>query len=266
LTPSAAVDRGHPAAAGRPRAFVLGGARRVGRAIAVELARTGCDVDFTFHRSEGDAAETVEEIRKLGSEGRAWRLPLTEPREAGAAAQRISGSSPVWDVVVLSASSYEPTPFDQLTPDQLTRAYSVNAASHALVVKCFIEGLRRSRRPGGGAIVTMCDIHAMGETGLPRSGLLAYAMSKAALLEMTLVLAKELAPAVRVNAVAPGVVAWPDSGPDADPAMQARYLSRVPLGRAGTPEEAAEAVRWLAMDATYCTGQVIRLDGGRSLG
>lgn len=249
----------------RPRAFVLGGARRVGRAIVLTLAQSGCDVDFSFGSSEHEAQETATAVRSLGADCSIWPLALDDTAATAVGADRIAASRGRWDVVVLCASAYFPTPFPQLTPEQLTAAYSVNAASPALVAQQFLAGLRRSTLPGGGAVVTMCDIHAMGETGLPRSGLLAYAMSKAALLEMTLVLAKELAPAVRVNGVAPGVVAWPESGPDADPAMQARYLSRVPLGRAGTPQEAAEAVRWLALDATYCTGQIIRLDGGRSL-
>jgi pteridine reductase len=88
-------------------------------------------------------------------------------------------------------------------------------------------------------------------------------MSKAALGEMVRGLALELAPGVRVNGVAPGVVAFPETGEENSPEMQARYLKRVPLGREGTVEEAAEAVRWLALVATYTTGQVVRVDGGR---
>jgi pteridine reductase len=110
--------------------------------------------------------------------------------------------------------------------------------------------------------VCMTDIHAMGR---PRRDHAAYAMSKAALAQMVDSLARDLAPRVRVNAVAPGVVAWPEDGAEADAAMQARYLSRVPLGRAGTPGDASGAVAWLALDAAYVTGQTIRVDGGRWL-
>jgi pteridine reductase len=108
----------------------------------------------------------------------------------------------------------------------------------------------------------MVDMHALGR---PRMGMSAYAMSKAALVEMVRSLARELAPAVRVNGVAPGVVAWPESGYEADRAMQQRYLERVPMKRAGTPEDAAGAVRWLALEAPYVTGEIIRVDGGRWL-
>ncbi|MBZ0173377.1 MAG: SDR family oxidoreductase, partial [Phycisphaerales bacterium] len=122
--------------------------------------------------------------------------------------------------------------------------------------------LASSPLPGRGAIVAMLDIHA---EGLPRAGHAAYAMSKAALGAMVRSLAVDLAPSVRVNGVAPGVVAWPEVGPEADPTMQERYLSQVPLGRAGAPQDAAGAVAFLALDAAYTTGHVLRVDGGRSL-
>ena len=90
-------------------------------------------------------------------------------------------------------------------------------------------------------------------------------MSKAALVHMTRALALELAPDVRVNAIAPGAILWPPTQGGKDDAAKAALLARTPLGRTGTPEEIAEAVRWLLRDATYMTGQVLRLDGGRML-
>jgi pteridine reductase len=140
--------------------------------------------------------------------------------------------------------------------------YRVNALGPLLLTKALAGAMRESEMAGGGAVVAMCDIHAM---GLPRSGFAGYAMSKAALVEMVRSLARELAPRVRVNGVAPGVVAWPEAGYEADAGAQAAYLKRVPLGRAGTPEDAAGVVCWLALEATYLTGQVVRVDGGRSL-
>jgi len=120
--------------------------------------------------------------------------------------------------------------------------------------------LRASR----GAIVNLLDIH--GERPLREHAV--YGMGKAALAHMTRALALELAPAIRVNAVAPGAILWPE--PDAhgggkDEATKAALLARTPLQRLGTPEEVAGAVRWLLRDATYMTGQVLRLDGGRML-
>jgi len=91
-------------------------------------------------------------------------------------------------------------------------------------------------------------------------------MGKAALLHMTRALALELAPKVRVNAVSPGAILWPEHSDKKDPGAQATLLARTPLGRTGTPEEIAEAVLWLLRDARYCTGQTLHVDGGRMLG
>lgn len=249
----------------RPRALVTGGARRVGRAIALGFARAGCDVDITYSQSEGEAAEAVTELGAAGSTSRAYRLPQDDLREVERVAEEIKALRTRWDVLVLNASMYRGAALGDVSAQALIEAYTVNAAAGALIAKVFAPSLTLSACTGGGSIVTMCDIHAMGETGRPRSGFLAYSMSKAALLEMTLVLARELAPRVRVNAVAPGVVAFPESGYESDAAAQEAYLKRVPLGRSGTPTDAAGAVVWLALQATYCTGQVIRVDGGRGI-
>lgn len=169
-------------------------------------------------------------------------------------------------MLIHNASTYDRTPLDSLTADQALAAYRVNALAPLLLSAGLAPLLSRSNLRHGGAIVAMCDIHALGEHGLPRSrDFAAYAMSKAALAEMVRTLARELAPRVRVNGVAPGVAAWPDSGHESDAASQSAYLSRVPLARAGTAEEAAEVVRWLALDATYLTGEIIRVDGGRNM-
>jgi len=123
--------------------------------------------------------------------------------------------------------------------------------------------LGASKLQGGGAVVAMADMHAMGR---PRKDFPAYGMSKAALIDLVRTLARALAPDVRTNAVAPGVVAWPEEGYESDQAAQQAYLRRVPLHRAGTPEDAAKLVAALALDHTYVNGEVIRLDGGRWLG
>jgi pteridine reductase len=139
----------------------------------------------------------------------------------------------------------------------------VNAVAPLLLTRGVVALLRESPLAGGGSVVCLCDIHAMGH---PRKGFSAYAMSKAALAEMVRGLALELAPRVRVNGIAPGVVAFPESGYESDAAMQERYLKRVPLGRSGTPEDAAGAVTWLALEAAYVTGEIVRVDGGRGIG
>ena len=189
-------------------------------------------------------------------------LDLDDLTAVEAFGRDVAGRSSRLDVLVHNASIYDATPLGDLTAEAALRHYRVNALAPLLLTKHLAPRLAESSLRGGGAIVAMLDIHAMGAARVKHS---AYGMSKAALHEMVRTLAKELAPRVRVNGVAPGVVAWPESGDEASAEMQARYLSRVPLGRAGTPEDAAEAVRWLALDATYVTGHVIRVDGGRSL-
>lgn len=258
-----------PSHAPRPVALITGGARRVGRATTLALAGAGCDVLVTYRRSRAEAERVVREAVALGADAGVCRAVELDLGSLGAAAgigERLATEQARLDILVINASTYERSPLGTLTPEALLDAYSVNAASAALLASRLAPRLSASPIRGGGAIVAMCDIHAMGEHGLPRSrDFLAYAMSKGALAEMVRSLARELAPRVRVNGVAPGVVAWPESGHESDLAAQEAYLSRVPLARAGTPEEAAAAVKWLALDATYITGEFIRLDGGRSL-
>jgi pteridine reductase len=244
----------------RPLALLTGAARRVGLASAEAIARAGCDVLITYRSSERDAASAVDGLSALGITAAAERLDLDDLAGAEAWARQVARTLPRLDALVHNASSYAPSPLDRLSAEALMANYRVHAAAPALLSRHLAPLLAKSPRPGGGAIVAMCDIHALGR---PRRGYTAYAMSKAALAELVRSLALELAPNVRVNGVAPGAVAFAEEGPDADPAMQQRYLSRVPLARSGTPREAAAVVKWLALDATYLTGEIIRVDGGR---
>ncbi len=242
-----------------PRVLVIGGARRVGAAIVEAFAAAGCAVTFTHHTAHDDAHALAD---RLGV--RTLPLDLDDPAAVTALGAQLA-AAPL-DVVVHSAARYRPTPLDMppaaLAAEALAH-YRINALAPLLLTAALADRLRASALPGGGAVVCLGDIHAMGR---PRPRHAAYAMSKAALAELVASLARDLAPRVRVNGIAPGVVLWPDAGPEADPALHRRYVQRIPLGRIGTPAELAEAVRWLALDATYVTGQVIPLDGGRSIG
>lgn len=246
----------------KPVAWIIGGANRIGRSIAIEFARAGCDVAVTYKRSVEDAQKTAEECKRLGAAACTFRLELNDLSTVPLQVQNLTTSLSRCDILVLSASTYESTPLNKVTAESLLSMFTINAASHGLIVQSVAPLLQASRLRGGGSIVAMLDVHA---TGTPRRHHLAYSMSKAALTESVRSLALELAPSVRVNGVAIGVAAWPATGPESDPEMQARYLNKVPLGRAGTPEEAATAVRFLALDATYTTGHILTLDGGRSL-
>lgn len=246
----------------RPLALVTGGARRVGRAICLRLASRGCDLVLTYATSAAEAEATAAEARALGVHARTLHLDLADRESTAAAGANLARELPRLDILVHCASTYEPSPLDTLDPAAAEHQMRVNALAPLALSAALAPRLAESPQPGGGAIVAMLDIHA---EGLPRKHHAAYAMSKAALAAMVRALARDLAPRVRVNGVAPGVVLWPESGPDADPELQRRYLERIPLARAGTPDEAAVAVAFLALDATYTTGQTLRVDGGRSL-
>lgn len=245
----------------RPIAIVTGGGHRVGRAICLQLASRGLDVLLTYHTSHAAAERLAEEIRDSGGGADISHLDLADTNAVESWSRSVAASLPRLDVLVHNASVYEASPLDRISKSDCLDHYAVNALAPMLLSAALSPLLRAAPAPGG-AIVAMLDIHT--ETH-PRKNHAAYSMSKAALGAMVRALARDLAPEIRVNGVAPGVVAWPESGPESSPEMQRRYLDMVPLARAGTPEEAARAVAFLALDATYTTGQTLRIDGGRSL-
>jgi pteridine reductase len=159
------------------------------------------------------------------------------------------------DALVNNASSFFPTPLGTISAMQWDELFASNARAPLFLAQAAAPQLKRAH----GAIVNIVDIYA--QRPLARHPV--YCMAKAALAMMTLALAKELAPEVRVNGVAPGAVLWPESGkPYAD---QNELIARTPLQRAGSPEDVAGAVLFLLRDATFTTGQILAVDGGRSL-
>jgi len=245
----------------RPRALITGAARRVGRASALALARSGCDIDFTFRTSDDEARTLLEELEAIGVEGEAFELDLDDLGAVRRVAERYAEERRL-DVLVHNASIYAPSEFGEIDPERAMRFMRINCVAPLLLTQGVAPALRASGLVGGGAVVAMCDIHSMGR---PRSDFAPYSMSKAALAELVRSLARDLAPEVRTNGVAPGVVAFPEEGYESDEAMQEAYIKRVPLKRSGTPEDAAEVVRWLALDAHYTNGEIVRVDGGRWL-
>jgi pteridine reductase len=159
------------------------------------------------------------------------------------------------DGLVNNASSFVPTPLGRATPVQWDDLFASNARAPFFLAQAAAPHLQATR----GAIVNLVDIHA----SRPLRDHAVYSMAKAALVMATRALALELGPAERVNAVAPGAIQWQENG--ADDGARDAMLARTPLARTGTPEEVAEAVRWLLLDATYCTGQVLAVDGGREI-
>lgn len=241
-----------------PLAIVTGGARRVGRAVCLRLADHGYDILTTYCTRPMEAAETIRLCAERGAAVRAIRLDLSDLEHVEAVGQSWAGELPRVDVIVHNASMYEKTPFGSITAGACLSHFTVNTVGPVLLTQALAALLRKSR----GCVVMFCDIHALGALGRSRRRFAAYAMSKSALAEMVGTLAREMAPEVRVNGVAPGVVAWPD---DVAPEEVTAYEARIPQQRPGTPEDAADAVLFLARDGKYVNGDIIRVDGGRFL-
>lgn len=240
----------------RPVALVTGAARRVGAAIARRLH--AADYDLALHcrhsRQELDElAAELEAIRPGSTLALQADLSAVEmlPDLVDAAVLRFGRL----DALVNNASAFEPTPLGSATAAQWDSLFASNARAPFFLSQAAAPALAMAR----GCIVNLVDIYA--ERPLPRHPI--YCMAKAALLMMTRALALELAPQVRVNAIAPGAILWPEAGKST--AEQQALLAKVPLGRAGTPDDVAAAVLWLLRDAPYVSGEVVRIDGGRSL-
>jgi pteridine reductase len=241
-------------------AIVTGAARRVGRAVALELARHGWDLLLTHHTRGPETLQTAADARAAaGESGRIIDVRTEALDLSDLAAVEQFGRIHAADALVLSAASYTRTPFGSIDAATAEREMRINALAPLLLVQALAPALARSSLNGGGAVVAFGDIHAMGR---PRRAFAPYLMSKSALHSMVEALALELAPTVRINGIAPGVVAWPDDAPAEE---RAAYESRIPLVRAGTPNDAARMVRSMIEDMPYVTGTVIRLDGGRWL-
>jgi pteridine reductase len=240
----------------RPVALITGAARRVGAQIARRLHAAGYDLALHHRASADDIEALVAELD--ATRPRSTAVLVAELRDDDAPARLVGETLARFgrlDALVNNASAFFPTPLGEATPAQWDTLFAANARAPFFLAQAAAPALREAR----GGIVNLADIH--GER--PLRGHAIYGMAKAALIMLTRALALELAPDVRVNAVAPGAVLWPEHGkPDAEKAV---LLAATPLRRAGEPDDVAEAVRWLLQEARYTTGQVLRVDGGRLL-
>lgn len=235
-------------------ALVTGAARRIGAAIARELHRRDCQVIVHYHGSAEQARALCEELdaTRPGS-AVAVQADLTDPAGPAQLAASVRAITPRLALLVNNASRFYATPPGTATPEQWKDLVGSNLRGPFFLVQELLDALQ------GGAVVNIVDIHAR----RPLAGHSVYSIAKAGLEMMTLALAGELAPEVRVNAVAPGAILWPEAEPD--DTAKAEVLERIALGRLGDPLDVARAVAYLGLDAGYVTGQVLAVDGGRSL-
>lgn len=241
---------------GRPVVVITGAARRVGAVMAEYLFDAGFDLALSYRHSAAEA-------RALAARCEAKRpqscllLPLdladtgALPAFIGAVVARYGRV----DALINNASAFFPTPLATATAAQWNELFATNAKAPFFLAQSAAPELALRR----GCIVNLIDIYA--ERPLAQHPI--YSMAKAALAMMTLALARDLGPEIRVNGIAPGAVLWPESGKGAF--EQQSLLARTPLARAGSPEDIARTALFLLRDAPYITGEIIRVDGGRSL-
>lgn len=239
-----------------PVVLITGSARRIGAAIARQFHACGWSVVIHAHTSSGELQQLAFDLDMLrpGSV-LALQADLRDSAALPDLVEQAVGQFGRLDALVNNASNFYPTLLGQMTAEHWDDLFAVNARAPLLLAQAAAPHLRRQQ----GCIVNLTDLHGTD----PMRDHAVYSAAKAALEMITRSLALELAPKVRVNAVAPGAILWPEQGKD-DFARQA-LLARTPLGRTGTVEEIAAAVYWLASDAPFVTGHTLRVDGGRQL-
>lgn len=235
-------------------ALVTGGARRLGAALVRSFAEREYDVLLHHGSSPDDAAALAQSLEQQhGVRVHVLQEDLLDPAAPGRIVERAVEVLGRLDVVVSSASVMEWRDFDRVTPQDWTRAEAINLRAPFFLMQAAARVMTT-----GGVIVQIAD-HLAAETGFPR--LIPHQVTKSALTQLVRAVADHLAPAIRVNAIAPGLVLAPD---DLTDEARQRFLRDVPLARSGVPADVVQAVHFL-VDAPYITGVVLPVDGGRQL-
>jgi len=238
-------------------ALVTGAGKRIGATIARTLHAAGANVAVHYFRSAEDAERVVAELnaRRANSAitvgGDIREIDVVERIVA-----EVTNHAGRLDILVNNASSFYPTPLGTVTEEAWHDLVGSNLKAPLFLAQAALPHLKAAR----GAIVNIVDIHAQ----RPLRHYVVYGAAKAGLAMLTRSLAKDLAPEIRVNGVSPGAILWPESG--VTESVQQTILKQVPLKRTGSPEDIASAVLYLVRDATYVTGQILAVDGGRSIG
>lgn len=237
--------------------LVTGGARRVGAAIARRLHRSGASLMLHYRSSVADARRLQGELNEI----RPGSVSLLQGDllDTGKLPHLINHTVTTFgrlDALVNNASTFQASPVGEITEELWHNLVGTNVKAPLFLSQAAAPHLRRVQ----GAIVNITDIHAE----LPLKNFVVYTLAKAALAGLTASLARELAPEVRVNAVAPGPILWPD-GNAFDELARQRIISHTPLKRVGSPDDIAGAVHYLLTDAPYVTGHTLNVDGGRRI-
>jgi pteridine reductase len=235
-------------------ALVTGGAVRIGGALSLGLAEAGYDVVVNYHSSGGAAREVVRRVEAMGRRAVAVQADVSRPDEVRGLADDVREVFGRLDLLVNSAATFHATPLLEIEEREWDQVMGVNLKGPFLTVQALAPLLREAR----GMVLNIVDLGAFEPwTRHPH-----HAVSKAGLLHLTRIMARVLAPAVRVNAIAPGTVLPPE---EMDREARARDEERTPLGAVGSPEDVVRTALFLA-GSPFITGEVVVVDGGRGLG
>ena len=238
-------------------ALVTGASRRIGAAIARRLHAEGASVAIHYRHSKTEADEICNRLNTIRVDSaRLFQADLNAGGELIGLIDMVVEWSGRLDILVNNASSFYPTPLGQITEENWSDLVGSNLKAPLFLAQAAAPHLRASH----GNIVNIIDIHAY----RPLRDHAVYGAAKAGLVMLTRSLAKDLAPEVRANGVAPGAISWPENG--MSDSVKQEIIDQVPLQRTGAPEDIAGCVVYLVRDASYVTGQIIAVDGGRSLG
>lgn len=235
-------------------ALVTGGGRRIGAEIARRLHAEGMRLVLHYHSSDHDARQLQETLNDIRPDSVVLiKGDLLDNHKITHLAQQSTEVFTRLDALINNASTFFPTPVGKTSEEDWDNLFGTNLKAPFFLAQATAVELKKNQ----GVIVNIADVY--GERPLKNHSV--YSAAKAGLIMLTRALARELAPEVRVNAVAPGAILWPDNGQD-EVALQ-RLISRTPLKRLGTPREIADTVLFLIKDAGFISGQVIPVDGGR---
>ena len=238
--------------------LVTGGAKRVGAAICRRLHAAGAELAVHYHSSAQEALALQDELNKLRPKSAAaFQADLLDLDALPKLVHKVVKKFGQLDALINNASSFYATPLADIDEQQWHDLLGTNLRAPLFLAQAAGSELRRRH----GAIVNIVDIHAE----RPMHGHFLYSVAKAGLAALTRGLAQEMAPQVRVNAVAPGVIIWPEGEAWMDEEQRRKIVAHTLLKREGAPDDIARTVAFLIQDAPYITGQIIAVDGGRSV-
>lgn len=234
-------------------ALITGGALRIGATICKELHRYGCRILIHYNTSQQAAEQLAQELNTIRDKScYIFAANLCEIDQLKTLMNKAGQHWGQLDILINNASVFYPTPVGNITEKQWDELTAINVKAPLFLSQTAAEQLQQNQ----GCIINILDVHS----DQPMHKHVVYSTTKSALAAITRSLARELAPSVRVNGVAPGAILWPENDMNED--SKQSILQHIPLGRCGKPEDIAKTVRFLALEAPYITGQIINVDGG----